>query len=221
MALSRKEEPEVKMLKWRVWLVILMLLSACGPASQAARPEPKVTAEMVAKRMEKHLSQPEWKFTLQLPGQGRFKGVQRGTDWTLKAVQQKETLTITKDGKAIQVVKGKNKETMDQRQFGLLAPKDHFQFIEGAAMRVEALPAQNIHETGIQVELNSDQVGKRLGKWMGEAFEKTGAANRAAQNFRVRYQLWYQAPDKLTRMKAQIVPLGGNGKKVEMVYTFQ
>ncbi|MFC4078036.1 hypothetical protein [Salinithrix halophila] len=192
-------------------------------AQKASKSSPSSQIQMV-KQVEQQLKVKQYPFFLVLNGKARFKGEQRGEDWRLYSDPSEEKrISIEKKGSVILLSRGKKKETLRDRQFGLLSPRDHLLLLKESVTWTKRLPDRQTKTgtlKGIETQLDSGVLGKKLGDWMGRAFDD-GAATKASRKFRLRYRIWYHPEtEKTAELTIRIIPL--QGTKVQTLhYRFQ
>lgn len=168
---------------------------------------PRSVTHKMMKGIEKQLRKENYHFTIITQKGSIFKGEQEGKDWHLESRSKKEpSIELKKKGERIQLSRQDQSEQLDQRQFGLISPRDHLLLVKESVMRTKRIPGTNRLE-GYEAVLNSEELGDRLGYWMGAEYNHDGAANKASRKFRLRYRMWFdQASKDLARFQIQIIP---------------
>nr|MBO2496450.1 hypothetical protein [Bacillota bacterium] len=193
------------------WLLVLLFLFGCK-----AHPEPAPTAPPSDQRslreglhqiVERQLARDPLSFSIILgePSDLRFVGEQKGADWTLKSEGTDEPIEVTKKGDQIELVRSENRETLSERQFGLISPRDHLLLLREAAGRITTLPSREQGIEGMEIVLDREKIGKIVEKQMGSQKAAREIALSASRKIRVLYRLWYRSGDgELVRMEIRL-----------------
>ncbi|QKG84382.1 hypothetical protein GXN76_07755 [Kroppenstedtia pulmonis] len=208
----------MRICRWIVIFAVCLIAVACSSSqttgshqSTVSREEKKMAPRSVTHKMmkgiEKQLRKENYHFTIITQKGSIFKGEQEGKDWHLESRSKKEpSIELKKKGERIQLSRQDQSEQLDQRQFGLISPRDHLLLVKESVMRTKRIPGTNRLE-GYEAVLNSEELGDRLGYWMGAEYNHDGAANKASRKFRLRYRMWFdQASKDLARFQIQIIP---------------
>ncbi|OYD09664.1 hypothetical protein [Paludifilum halophilum] len=221
---------------WMWMLIPMMMTSACDLSASEKKSAPPTTEktkapvsqedaqQKVMEGIDRRLNREKYPFQLIMKDGSVLEGKQEGTDWSLESQSgESPKIEVVKKGDQIKLTLGKKVEQLNRRQFGLLSPRDHLLLVKESILRVRKLPDQTIHDKkvkGFQVDLSSEDIGDKLGDWMGKAFSK-GAANRASRKFRLRYQFWFEAENReLAQLNIRIVPFEEDDTKEEVIYRF-
>lgn len=201
-------------------LAALLTMAGCAPAHPPKTIDKPMTERELATRllhkMDQQLSRKSYPFTL-IIGDNRFEGQQSGLDWSLESVDQKKdaTVRIVKKGEHIEVTRGKQKEKLTSRQFGLVSPRDYLQLIKSDMKRVERVSTADQGTEEVEAVLSAERIGNRLGHWMGGPFQK-GAAQQASRKFQIRARFQYDTEQEgFNRLIIRIDPK--NGEESESV----
>ncbi|GGA38449.1 hypothetical protein GCM10007416_09200 [Kroppenstedtia guangzhouensis] len=207
---------------WTGWLLTLalVLLSGCHGEHEKGSEE-QATRFHLFRHIDGQLNQSRYPFTLSVHSL-RFNGKQQGVNWFLESQDPdgEKRIRIRKEGNTIFLSRGKQAEKLKTRQFGLLSPRDHLLLIKSTVLRIQPLPENKKGLIGVQAVLSSEEIGDRLGAWMGEGFEQ-GAANQASRKFRIRYHMWYRPnQDGLSILRMGIYPQVKGQPGEKMIYHF-
>ncbi|EGK13883.1 hypothetical protein HMPREF9374_0515 [Desmospora sp. 8437] len=199
----------------------LILLSGCIHGDAGKTGNESGVHSRLFRHIDAQLHQSHYPFTLSVPPL-RFDGQQQGEDWLLESREPVggKRIRVRKEGDTLFLTRGEQAEKLKTRQFGLLSPRDHLLLVKSTVLRIQPLPENQKGSIGAQAVLSSEEIGDRLGEWMGEAFEQ-GPANQASRKFRIRYQLWYR-PDQegLSVLRMEIRPQVKDQPSEKMVYRF-
>ena len=201
-------------------IAILVMLSGCIHKDDGTPDEKKLRSHLF-RHIDAQVQQSHYPFTLSVPPM-RLEGQQQGKDWLLESQDSdgKERIRVRKEGSDIFLVRGKQKEKLTARQFGLLSPRDHLLLVKSSGLQIEPLSKNKRGLIGVRVVLSSEEIGDRLGKWIGSTFDQ-GSANQASRKFRIRYQLWYPPHQEgISILKLEIHPQAKDQPHEKMVYRF-
>ncbi|PTX59948.1 hypothetical protein C8P63_11093 [Melghirimyces profundicolus] len=214
----------------RGWLaaVVLVLTPGCTfgdlPAGGAAGEErmDQDPTERLFQRIDQQLARPVYDFSLAIDS-FEFTGQQKGENWSLQSKHETEKpVRVVKKGNTITLTHGDQTEKLKTRQFGLLSPRDHLELVKASVLRVKLLPPDPKDGTkGMKAVLSSEEIGDKLGHWMGHSFE-SGAAFQASRKFRVVYRFRYHPREEgLDRLTLRIEPLKGKKGRQKIEYRFE
>lgn len=171
------------------------------------------------KRIDAQMEKDPIAFTLSLQDGNSFEGGEKDEKWSLRSTDAKkeDMIEMVQEDGEITLTKGEQTEKLSTRQFGLVAPRDHFQLVRDSIQRVnkESKKGQDWYT----VDLNKEEIGDKLGHWMGEPYDK-GAANQASRKFTFQYRFQFDE-NGLRKMAIQVMPLEDSDSNEVVEYTFK
>jgi transcriptional antiterminator Rof (Rho-off) len=194
-----------------------------APARENTTQEEKENQEAwrqeLVKRIDEQLEADAFSFTLTLDDGISFEGHESTGNWTLVSQDKEsdEAIRIKQEDGTIRLTRGDQTETLTTRQFGLVAPRDHLKLVRESVLRVRK--ESNNEQIRYEVDLNKEQIGDKLGRWMGEGYE-AGAANQASRKFHFRYVFQFDETG-LREMEMKIIPLQEDDSIETIRYTFK
>ncbi|MDR6224439.1 hypothetical protein [Desmospora profundinema] len=215
------------------WILLSMLLCTgllgCTNDDLAAKPSPtqkestkeehsERESRQFLKRVDEQMEREEVVFTLKLQDGTPFKGKETDGKWILiSADEEEETIRIEQEDGTIHLTHGEQTETLTTRQFGLVSPRDHMKLVRESVQRVSTETKDG--QDWYVADLNKEEMGDKLGRWMGEAYHE-GAASQASRKFIFRYRFQFDETE-LREMVMQIIPLEESDSSETIRYTFK
>ncbi|PTM58770.1 hypothetical protein [Desmospora activa] len=218
----------------RIGLILLSVffcvgLIGCIKHDSIAEQAPEETAEKEAdteqwdqvflQRIETEMKKDQRDFTLSLQDGSSFAGKEKDGEWNLTSTdtEKEESIKAVQEDGMIKLTRGDQTEELSTRQFGLVAPQDHFQLVRDSVQRVnkETKAGQDWYV----VDLNKEDLGDKLGHWMGKPYDQ-GAASQASRKFIFQYRFQFDE-NHLRQMVIRVTSLEDSDANELVEYTFE